>query len=113
MSVLGTGEIVAEITQPTVFLHSVIAPLPLAVGGAFHSPLMEITRVELAVAIEKALVSSSTCSVYQNVDGLPYTDPKENKDNLLKQLTSPVRWTQSMKNMVANEMTEFVECGSR
>ena len=85
--------------------------LPLAVGGAFHSPLMEMARVELAAAIEKAPVSSPVCPVYQNVDGLPHTDPKEIKDNLLKQLTSPVRWTQSVKNMIADGMTEFVECG--
>lgn len=85
--------------------------LPLAVGEAFHSPLMEMARVELAAAIEKALVSSPVCPVYQNVDGLPHTDPKEIKDNLLKQLTSPVRWTQSVKNMIADGMTEFVECG--
>ena len=85
--------------------------LPLAVGGAFHSPLMEIARVELAAAIEKAPVSSPVCPVYQNVDGLPHTDPKEIKENLLNQLTSPVRWTQSVKNMIADGMTEFVECG--
>lgn len=85
--------------------------LPLAVGGAFHSPLMEIARVELAKAIETAPVSQPICPVYQNVDALPHTDPKEIKDNLLKQLTSPVRWTQSVKNMIDDGMTEFVECG--
>lgn len=85
--------------------------LPLAVGGAFHSPLMEMARVELAAAIEKAPVSKPVCPVYQNVDAMPHTDPKEIKDNLLKQLTSPVRWTQSVKNMIADGMTEFVECG--
>lgn len=85
--------------------------LPLAVGGAFHSPLMEMARVELAAAIEKAPVSKPVCAVYQNVDAMPHTDSKEIKDNLLKQLTSPVRWTQSVKNMIADGMTEFVECG--
>ena len=85
--------------------------LPLAVGGAFHSPLMEMARVELAAAIEKAPVSKPVCPVYQNVDAMPHTDSKEIKDNLLKQLTSPVRWTQSVKNMIADGMTEFVECG--
>lgn len=85
--------------------------LPLAVGGAFHSPLMGMARVELAAAIEKAPVSKPVCPVYQNVDAMPHTDPKEIKDNLLKQLTSPVRWTQSVKNMIADGMTEFVECG--
>lgn len=85
--------------------------LPLAVGGAFHSPLMEMARVELAKAIEAAPVSKPICPVYQNVDALPHTDPKEIKENLLKQLTSPVRWTQSVKNMIADGVTDFVECG--
>ena len=85
--------------------------LPLAVGGAFHSPLMEPARVELAKAIEAAPVSNPICPVYQNVDALPHTDPKEIKDNLLKQLTAPVRWTQSVQHMFADGMTEFVECG--
>lgn len=85
--------------------------LPLAVGGAFHSPLMESARVELAAAIEKAPISVPMCPVYQNVDALPHTDPAEIKDNLLRQLTSPVRWTQSVKNMIADGMTDFVECG--
>ena len=85
--------------------------LPLAVGGAFHSPLMEMARVELAKAIEAAPVSKPICPVYQNVDAKPHTDPVEIKENLLKQLTSPVRWTQSVINMINDGMTEFVECG--
>jgi [acyl-carrier-protein] S-malonyltransferase len=85
--------------------------LPLSVGGAFHSPLMESARVELAKAIESAPVNTPTCPVYQNVDALPHTDPMEIKENLLKQLTAPVRWTQSVKNMIADGMTGFVECG--
>ena len=85
--------------------------LPLAVGGAFHSPLMEMARVELAAAIEKSPVAAPICPVYQNVDAKLHTDPVEIKENLLKQLTSPVRWTQSVKNMIADGMTEFVECG--
>lgn len=85
--------------------------LPLAVGGAFHSPLMESARVELAAAIEQAPVSAPVCPIYQNVDALPHTDPVEIKDNLLKQLTSPVCWTQSVMNMIADGMTDFVECG--
>lgn len=85
--------------------------LPLAVGGAFHSPLMEMARVELAKAIEAAPVRKPICPVYQNVDAFPHTDPVEIKDNLLKQLTSPVCWTQSVKNMLADGMTDFVECG--
>ena len=84
--------------------------LPLAVGGAFHSPLMEPARVELAKAIEAAPVSRPVCPVYQNVDALPHSDPKEIKDNLLKQLTAPVCWTQSVQHMFADGMTEFVEC---
>lgn len=85
--------------------------LPLAVGGAFHSPLMEMARVELAMAIEKAPVNTPICPVYQNVDAKPHTDPMEIKINLLKQLTSPVRWTQSVINMINDGMTDFVECG--
>lgn len=85
--------------------------LPLAVGGAFHSPLMEMARIELAKAIEAAPVNNPICSVYQNVDAQPHTDAKEIKENLLKQLTSPVRWTHSVINMINDGMTEFVECG--
>ena len=85
--------------------------LPLAVGGAFHSPLMEMARVELAKAIETAPVNRPICPVYQNVDALPHTDPVEIKENLLKQLTSPVRWTQSVINMIGDGMTDFAECG--
>ena len=85
--------------------------LPLSVGGAFHSPLMEMARVELAKAIETAPVNMPICPVYQNVDALPHTDPEEIKNNLLKQLTAPVRWTQSVKNMIGDGMTDFAECG--
>lgn len=85
--------------------------LPLSVGGAFHSPLMESARVELAKAIEAAPLNTPICPIYQNVDALPHTDPKDIKENLLKQLTAPVRWTQSVKNMIADGMTDFVECG--
>ena len=85
--------------------------LPLSVGGAFHSPLMEPARIELARAIELAPIVAPVCPVYQNVDALPHTDPAEIKDNLLKQLTAPVRWTQSVQNMIADGMDDFVECG--
>ena len=85
--------------------------LPLAVGGAFHSPLMESARMELARAIEQTPVSMPVCPVYQNVDALPHTDPVVIKENILKQLTSPVRWTQSVLNMISDGMTDFVECG--
>lgn len=85
--------------------------LPLAVGGAFHSPLMEPARVELAAAIETTPFNRPICPVYQNVDGKPYTEAADIKANLLKQLTSPVRWTQTVMNMIQDGMTEFAECG--
>lgn len=85
--------------------------LQLAVGGAFHSPLMEPARVELAEAIEKTAFSVPRCPVYQNVDALPHTDPEGIKANLLKQLTSPVRWTSEAINMIKDGAEEFVECG--
>jgi [acyl-carrier-protein] S-malonyltransferase len=85
--------------------------LPLKVGGAFHSPLMQPAKDELQAAIEATEIKTPKCPVYQNVDAKPHTDPVEIKENLLKQLTSPVRWTQSVKNMIGDGMTEFVECG--
>jgi len=85
--------------------------LPLGVGGAFHSPLMEPARVELAKAIERTEVRIPACPIYQNVTALPETDPQRIKENLLQQLTSPVRWTQSVKNMLADGATEFRELG--
>ena len=85
--------------------------LPLAVGGAFHSPLMELARIELAEAIEKAPIRKPLCPIYQNVDALSHMEPKEIKDNLLCQLTSPVCWTQSVRNMLADGMTDYIECG--
>lgn len=85
--------------------------LKLKVGGAFHSPLMQPAQEELAVAIEKADVQTPVCPVYQNVDGRPHTDPKEIKENLLRQLTAPVRWTQDAQAMIADGATEFVELG--
>lgn len=85
--------------------------LPLPVGGAFHSPLMEPARAELAEGIEKAAFHTPVCPVYQNVTAKPSTDPAEIKSNLLAQLTSPVRWTQSVKNMLADGAAHFVELG--
>ncbi|MBD5224556.1 MAG: ACP S-malonyltransferase [Bacteroidales bacterium] len=85
--------------------------LPLKVGGAFHSPLMEPARAELASAIEATEVHTPVCPVYQNVDARPHTDPAEIKANLVAQLTAPVRWTQTVQNMVADGATEFVELG--
>lgn len=85
--------------------------LPLKVGGAFHSPLMEPARVELADAINSTNFNTPICPVYQNVDAKPYTDPAKIKENLIKQLTSPVKWTQIMQNMIANGMTSYTEVG--
>lgn len=85
--------------------------LPLKVGGAFHSPLMEPARIELAQAIESTKFSTPICPVYQNVDAKPYTNPEDIKKNLILQLTSPVRWTQIMKNMIADGAKSFTELG--
>jgi len=85
--------------------------LPLKVGGAFHSPLMETARIELANAIENTKFNKPSVPVYQNVDAKPHTNPEEIKENLVKQLTSPVRWTQIMLNMLADGATEFIEVG--
>ena len=85
--------------------------LPLQVGGAFHSPLMEPARKQLAEAIEATTFHSPICPIYQNVDARPHTDTDEIKQNLLLQLTSPVRWTDSVMQMKADGMTEFEECG--
>jgi len=85
--------------------------LPLKVGGAFHSPLMEPARIELAAAIEATAFGKPICPVYQNVDAKPYSEPAKIKANLVSQLTSPVRWTQTVKNMVADGGRLFVEVG--
>ena len=85
--------------------------LKLKVGGAFHSPLMMPAQEELAEAIEAAEFKTPICPVYQNVDGKPNTDPKEIKENLVKQLTAPVRWTQDVEAMIADGATEFIELG--
>lgn len=85
--------------------------LPLQVGGAFHSPLMEPARVKLAEAIQNTKFSQGVCPVYQNVTGQAVNSPDIIKVNLISQLTSPVRWTQTMGNMIANGLTEVVEVG--
>ncbi|MBL7856910.1 MAG: ACP S-malonyltransferase [Cyclobacteriaceae bacterium] len=85
--------------------------LPLQVGGAFHSPLMEPAREELAAAIERTVFSKPICPVYQNANALPSSDITEIKKNLIIQLTAPVRWTQSVQKMVADGAKLFVECG--
>lgn len=85
--------------------------IPLNVSGAFHSPFMESARIELEEAINSVTFSAPTCPIYQNVDALPHTNTEEIRANLIKQLTSPVRWTQSVRNMVADGATEFTEYG--
>ncbi len=85
--------------------------LKLAVGGAFHSPLMEPARVELEEAIRNTIFNKPVCPVYQNVNANPFTDPDSIKSNLVLQLTSPVRWAQSVYNMIAAGATSFVEVG--
>lgn len=85
--------------------------LKLPVGGAFHSPLMEPARVELEAAIRATTYNKPICPVYQNVDAKPYIDPEELKRNSIAQLTGPVRWTQTVQNMVADGATSFRELG--
>jgi len=85
--------------------------IKLSVGGAFHSPLMEPARAELAQAINSTHFSTPVCPVYQNVTAGPVSDPEEIKKNLIAQLTAPVRWTQTVKNMISDGCTSFTEVG--
>ena len=85
--------------------------LPLKVGGAFHSPLMQPAKDELQTAIENTTFAEPKCPVYQNVDGQPHTAPEEIKKNLIAQLTSSVRWTSSVQNMIKDGANDFIECG--
>lgn len=85
--------------------------LPLKVGGAFHSPLMQPAKDELEAAIKTTEFSAPKCPVYQNVDGKPHTEPNEIKENLIAQLTSSVRWTSCVQNMIADGADDFTECG--
>lgn len=85
--------------------------LPLKVGGAFHSPLMEPARKELAKAIRETKFSTPICPVYQNVNAQPFTDPEAIKENLIAQLTASVRWTQTVQHMIADGATSFLEIG--
>jgi len=85
--------------------------LVLQVGGAFHSPLMEPARLDLQSAIEGTNFKVPLCPVYQNVDAMPYSDAGKIKENLINQLTAPVRWTQTVQNMVADGAVQFTECG--
>ncbi len=106
----GTNEAVSE---ACVRLKEVGAKraLPLAVGGGFHSPCMASAKEELQRAIEHTVFATPRCPIYQNVDAKPHTSPDQIKANLTAQLTSPVRWTQSVQNMVAAGAEEFVELG--
>lgn len=85
--------------------------LPLKVGGAFHSPIMEPARQELEAAIKATSFSAPICPIYQNVDAKPHTDPEEIKENLIAQLTASVRWTQTMSNMMADGCNTYLEIG--
>ncbi|MBE7176666.1 MAG: ACP S-malonyltransferase [Mucilaginibacter polytrichastri] len=85
--------------------------LKLNVGGAFHSPLMEAARVELEEAIRKTDIREPVCAVFQNIDAKPYTDPEQIKLNLIAQLTGPVRWTQTVQNMIQAGAAKFTEVG--
>ncbi len=85
--------------------------LILPVGGAFHSPLMEPARKELAAAIEATIFKKPICPIYQNVSTFAVTSPEEIQQNLIFQLTAPVKWTQSVRNMIADGATEFIEVG--
>jgi [acyl-carrier-protein] S-malonyltransferase len=85
--------------------------LPLPVGGAFHSPLMMPAKEELKAAIEQTVFKTPSCAVYQNVNALPFTDPKQIQQNLIDQLTGAVRWTQCVQNMIADGATKFTEVG--
>ena len=85
--------------------------LVLPVGGAFHSPLMQPAQEELKEAIELTTFNTAQCPVYQNVDAKPYTDPAQIRQNLINQLTAPVRWTQTVQNMIADGANHFTEVG--
>ena len=106
----GTVEAVSEASENMKEAGAKRA-LMLPVGGAFHSPLMQPAADELAEGIESVEFRKPVCPVYQNVTALPTTDPAEIKKNLLAQLTAPVKWTQSVVNMVADGADHFVECG--
>ena len=106
----GTPEAVAQAAEKMKDAGARRA-LPLPVGGAFHSPLMQPAADELAEGIESVTFRQPVCPVYQNVTAKPTVDPAEIKKNLLDQLTAPVRWTQTVVNMVADGADTFVECG--
>lgn len=109
IAISGTAEGIRKAAE--LMKDKVKRVLPLKVGGAFHSPLMEPARIELADAIHLASFHMPICPIYQNVDAQPHTDPFEIKCNLIAQLTSPVCWTQSVQRMIADGAEEFVEVG--
>ena len=100
-----------EIAAPLLQERGAKRVVVLAVGGAFHSPLMQPAQDELAEAIRNTPFSTPICPVYQNVHAQPVSDPEAIRANLMAQLTAPVRWTQTVENMMANGVTEFVEVG--
>ena len=106
----GNNEAVAEACEALKAAGAKRA-LPLAVGGAFHSPLMQPAKDELQAAIEATTFSTPKCPVYQNVDAKAHTNPEEIKQNLIAQLTAPVKWTYEVQNMIAAGATDFTECG--
>lgn len=106
----GTVEAI-EAARPLMIEAGAKRALPLTVGGAFHSPLMTPAGDELQQAISRTDFKRGICPIYQNVDALPHTDPEEIKQNLISQLNSPVRWTQSVINMINDGAEEFTECG--
>ncbi len=105
-SVSGIDKAIEELTK-----RGAKRALKLMVGGAFHSPLMEPARKELAAAISNTHFSNPICPVFQNVNALPEVNPEKIKENLIAQLTSPVRWTQIVKNMIAGGASSFTEVG--
>ncbi len=105
-SIKGIEKAIAELTA-----KGAKRALKLPVGGAFHSPLMEPARKELAEAINSTRISKPICPVYQNVNAKAVSEPEQIKENLNLQLTSPVRWTQTIQNMIADGATEFIEVG--
>ena len=107
-----SGEIHAiELACLNLKLKGAKRALVLPVGGAFHSPLMNEAKIELEKAIKGIVFSDPICPIYQNVSGLPYSSETDIKENLISQLTNPVKWTQSIKNMINNGAQEFIEVG--
>ena len=106
----GTNEGVAQATEELKHRGG-RRIIPLSVSGGFHSPSMEPARRELEEAIRNARFRKPLCPVYQNVTGMPVTEPDEIRANLIAQLTSPVRWTQTIQRMIADGATEFIESG--